>query len=110
MTAKLLRTFPVSAGLLDPQHVQAIGGALWVHLWFLNRVSRYDRRGEDDFVGIVSNGRPLSIRKIAEELGIEYYACRRRLARLVRNGYIVQKKTGAGTCTYSVARSHEVRA
>jgi hypothetical protein len=102
---KDLQTFPVSAGLLDPRHVRAIGGALWVYLWFVNRVTRDEQRGGDDFVGIVRNGRPISVSEIAEELGLKERTCRRHLACLVRTGYVLQKKTAAGTCSYSVAKS-----
>lgn len=100
-----LQTFPVSAGLLDPRHVQAIGRAVWVYLWFLNRVTMDEQRGDDDFVGIVLNGRPLSIDEIAEELGFDYHACRRHLARLVKTGYVERRKTGAGMFSYSVTKS-----
>ena len=97
--AEMFRMFPLSPGPLEPKHVRAIGGALWVYLWFLNHFTHDEE-----------SGRPISIRQIAADLGIGYHACRRRLARLVRSGYLVQKKTGAGTCIYSVARSQEVRA
>jgi hypothetical protein len=100
-----LRTFPLSTGLLDPRHVKAIGRAVWVYLWFLNRVTKDEQRAVDDFVGIVLNGRPLSIDEIAEELGFDYYACRRDLARLVRAGYIERRKTGAGMFSYGVTKS-----
>ena len=80
-----LHTFPVSAGLLDPRHVQAIdpSSPLWIYLWLLNRVTRDEERG-DDFLGIVLHGRSVSIRQIADELGIKERACRRHLARLCR--------------------------
>jgi Winged helix-turn-helix DNA-binding len=101
-----LRTFPISAGLLDPRHVQAIDSSspLWVYLWLLNRVTRDDENGEQ-FDGIVLHGRPVSIQQIADELGIRYRACRRHLSRLVDAGYVVQKKTGVGMCTYTVTKS-----
>lgn len=100
-----LQTFPVSAGLLEPKHVQAIGGALWVYLWFLNRVTRDEQRGDDDFVGIVLNGRSVRIEEIASELGTDDRACRRYLTRLVERGYIERKKTGVGMFTYAVKNS-----
>jgi|GEM_PF-7015072 len=100
-----LQTFPVSAGLLDPRHVQAIGGAVWVYLWFLNRVTRDEQRACGDFVGVVLHGRPLSIDEIAEELGVDYHACRRQLARLVNTGYVERKRTGAGMFSYTVTKS-----
>jgi predicted ArsR family transcriptional regulator len=105
MTLNLHQTFPVSAGLLDPRHVQTIGRAVWVYLWFLNRVTRDEQRGAGDFVGIVLNGRPVSIDEIAEELGFDYHACRRYLANLVKTGYVERKKTGAGMFTYAVTKS-----
>jgi len=104
--ASELQTFPVSAGLLDPRHIQAIdpSSPVWVYLWLLNRVTRDEQRGEE-FVGIVLNGRPTSIREIADELGIKERACRRHLARLVKGGYVLQKQSGVGTCTYTVTKS-----
>ena len=47
----------------------------------------------------------MSIDEIAAELGIDYRTCRRHLARLVDAEYVLQKKTGAGTCTYAVTKS-----
>ena len=101
-----LQTFPVSAGLLDPRHVKAIDpSSPWpIYLWFLEHVTRDEER-DDNFVGIVLHGRPVSIRQIAEELGIKERTCRRNLARLVKAGYVLQKQTGAGTCTYTVTKS-----
>jgi len=101
-----LRTFPVAAGLLDPRHVQAIDpSSPWpIYLWFLEHVT-CDEARDDDFVGIVLHGRSISVRQIAEELGIKDRACRRHLARLVKAGYVLQKQTGAGACIYAVAKS-----
>ncbi len=100
-----LQTFPVSAGLLDPRHVHAIGAAVWIYLWFLNRVTRDEQRGDDDFVGIVLNGRPVSIQQIADDLGIEHRTCRRYLTHLVDARYVARKKTGAGMFVYTVTKS-----
>ena len=99
-------TFPVSAGLLEPRHVQAIDASSpWpIYLWFLNRVTRDEAHGEQ-FDGIVLNGKPVGIEQIAAELGMTYRTCRRRLAHLVQKGYIVQKKTGKGMCSYVVSKS-----
>jgi DNA-binding transcriptional regulator YhcF (GntR family) len=101
-----LQTFPVSAGLLDPRHVKAIDpSSPWpIYLWFLEHITRDEER-DDDFVGIVLHGRSISIRQIAEELGIKERTCRRNLARLVKADYVLQKQTGAGTCTYTVTKS-----
>jgi hypothetical protein len=101
-----LQTFPVSAGLLDPRHVQAIDpSSPWpIYLWFLEHVTRDEQRG-DEFVGIVLHGGSISVRQIAEDLGIKERACRRNLARLVKAGYVLQKQTGTGTCIYAVTKS-----
>jgi hypothetical protein len=101
-----LHTFPVSAGLLEPRHVKAIDpSSPWpIYLWFIEHVTRDEPDGEGDFDGIVLNGRPVSIRRIADHLGVGERACRRHLARLVPR-YVVQKKTGVGTCTYIVKNS-----
>jgi hypothetical protein len=101
-----LQTFPVSAGLLDPRHVQAIDpSSPWpIYLWFVEHVTRDEENGEQ-FDGIVSHGRPVSIQQIADALGIGERVCRRHLARLVKARYVLQKKTGVGTCTYTVTNS-----
>jgi hypothetical protein len=101
-----LHTFPVSAGLLDPRHVQAIDpSSPWpIYLWFLEHVTRDEQEG-DYFLGIVLNGRPLRIREIAGALGIEYHSCRRHLAHLVTTGYLKREKTGVGMFTYTVTKS-----
>lgn len=101
-----LQTFPVSAGLLEPHHVQAIDpSSPWpIYLWFLEHVTRDEENG-GHFDGIVLNGRSVCIRQIADDLGIGERVCRRHLARLVKAGYLLQKKTGLGTCTYTVTKS-----
>ena len=103
---KVFQTFPVSAGLLEPQHVNAIDPrSPWpIYLWFIEHVTRDEPDGEGNFDGIVLNGRPVSMRQIADDLGIGERACRRHLARLVPR-YVVQKKTGVGSCTYTVKNS-----
>jgi hypothetical protein len=105
MTLSVYHTIPVSSGLLDPRHVQTIGRSVWIYLWFVDRVTRDEQRVAGDFVGIVLNGRPLSIETIAEELGFDYHACRRQVAHLVKTGYLERKKTGAGMFTYVVTKS-----
>lgn len=102
-----LQTFPVSAGLLEPHHVQAIDpSSPWpIYLWCIEHVTRDEWNGKD-FDGIVLNGRPVSIQQIAAELGMGARVCRRYLSRLVKKRYIVQKKTGVGACSYIVRNSH----
>jgi hypothetical protein len=104
---KPFRTFPVSAGLLEPRHVQAIDpSSPWpIFLWFLEHVTRDEPDGEGDFLGIVLHGRPVRVQQVAMELGMKERACRRHLSRLVKMGYVLQKKTGVGTCTYTVTKS-----
>jgi len=104
---KPLRTFPVSAGLLEPEHIRAIDpSSPWpIYLWFIEHVTRDEPAGDGNFLGIVSNGRPVSVQQIAAELGIGERSSRRHLSRLVKAGYVLQKKTGVGTCTYIVTKS-----
>jgi hypothetical protein len=96
---------PVSTGLLEPKHVKAIGGACWVYLWFINRVTKDVQVESADFDGIVLGGQPVAIARISEELGIPYDTCRKHVARLVRSKYITQDKISGLACSYVVKSS-----
>ena len=96
---------PISTGLLEPKHVEAIGEACWEYFWFVNRVTKDEQVEGGDFHGIVLGGRPVPIATISAELGIPYDTCRKHVARLVRSGYISQHKVNGQAWSYIVTRS-----
>jgi hypothetical protein len=81
-------TFPVSAGLLEGKHVNAMGIGLWCFLWCINRVT-FDRKDDaGQSWGQVLGGYPLTHQRIADELSLTLGAVRYQIKRLEENGYL----------------------
>jgi len=78
--------FPVSSGLLTPEHRQTIGPALWVFLCMIHHQYR-PKDGEPD-TGRVSAGKPIACAQIGLDLGIPAETCRKHLAILEDGGYL----------------------
>jgi len=74
---------PVSSGLLEPKHVAAIGPAIWVFLWMINRTTT-----ESGMEGIVLNGAAIRSQAIAEDLGLRDRTVRDHLNILCDGGYL----------------------
>lgn len=93
---------PVSSGLLEPKHVAAIGPAIWVFLWMVNKITR-DEEGE----GIVLNGAAIRSQVIAEDLGFKDRSVRTHLDILCDGGYIRKERCGhvSNGFRYWVAKS-----
>lgn len=81
-------TFRVSSGLIDPKHKKAMGPALWVFEWCIDR--------QTDEEGNVMYGRSLKISRIAGAIGSSLPTARRYVSRLVKSGYLSVKRTGHG--------------
>ena len=84
---------PVSAGLLERKHVDAIGPAIWVYLWLLNRMPNNS--------GKVLYGRPIRASDIRKDgLGsLSDSTINRHLVRLEKSGYIRCADSGdSGRC------------
>jgi hypothetical protein len=79
---------PVWNGLLE--HLRAMGMAVWLYLWCLDRITY-----EQDGVGHVLGGSPVKVEKIAEELGRSPRALRRDFKRL-RSRYLHLRWTPFG--------------
>ena len=63
MIPKELFWIGAKGGLLDRKHLQAMGEAVWLFLYFLMRQTEINKAGE----GVVLYGKPLSRRAIAED-------------------------------------------
>ena len=93
-----IHVFYVSAGLLAPQHVARIGESLWEFLWLISHETKME--------GKVLNGSPISLTRIAQELGEHWNTAQRHLDRLAREGYVIKKRVGSGRIySYSIAHS-----
>ena len=99
-------TFPVSVGLLEAKHVQAMTAqSLFVYLWFVEHVTKDSPSGNGQFSGSVLGGQPILLDRIAKELGMSYGTVKRYLGILIRKGYIESAKTGTGACSYTITKS-----
>jgi hypothetical protein len=86
--AKPYTTFRVSSGLLDPKHVTAIGGALWLFLWCIDK-----QTGPH---GLILGGCPITLAQIARQLPFTERHLARQLARLEMKGYLTAKRFDRG--------------
>jgi len=88
--------FYVSAGLLTPEHMRRIGPALGEFLWLISHETRHE--------GKVLNGSPITIGRIAADLGESDRTAGTNLRRLEAEGYIVRKRESVGH-QYAIANS-----
>src|ERR1700730_120180 len=82
---------PLWNGILEPRHRKKIGPAIWEFLWCIDRVTR-DENGE----GIVLGGAPVTVGKMARELGEHPNSARSHLDDLEKERYIVRTRTPYG--------------
>src|SRR5579875_3688716 len=80
----------VKNNLLDPKHFEAMGNAVWLYLWLMDRVTHIDKKTG---LGIVLGGKPF---KFDEYTLTPLTTTRRQLKRLIDNGYIVTTRTPYG--------------
>lgn len=82
--------------------MQRIGPSIWEFLWLISHETRMQ--------GKVLNGAPITVSRIANELGETYKTAQRNLDRLSREGYVVRKRdtTGLQYC-YTIAHSKKWR-
>jgi biotin operon repressor len=93
-----MNSFYVSGGILSPEHTRRIGSALWEFLWLISHETREE--------GKVLNGTPISVHRIAEELGESKRTALRHLDRLEAEGYIIRSRGNSGEIySYQIANS-----
>lgn len=84
---------PVSNGLLEPKHYRAMGDAIWLYLYLLDKQTR---RVDKDGHGKVSGGMPIRDSVIAGALGSSRRTVIRWRGVLERGGYITARRTSFG--------------
>jgi DNA-binding transcriptional ArsR family regulator len=82
--------FPVSSGLLTPEHCQRIGPALWVFLWMIHHEHKPDGKPN----GLVSQGRPVTYEEIAHDLGRKARMIAYHVKALEEQGYVRSERAG----------------
>jgi hypothetical protein len=81
--------FPVSSGLLSPEHCRNIGAAVWVFLWMIHH-QRRPKNGEPD-TGMLNAGEPIACAQIGLDLGIPAeYVSSESVAGLGKRYFIVK--------------------
>ena len=89
------RYFPTHVGLLNPQHFEKIGPALWEFLWLVAKTTK-EITVNGETIGIVLGGRPIKNAEIAESLGTSLRSTERNISRLKKYEYINTKRTPYG--------------
>lgn len=70
--------------LLEAKHVEAMGPAVWLYMWLIDKVMAINENG----LGKVLNGRPVTYEAVAEDLGVTVRTYRRWVSDLRAAGYI----------------------
>ena len=71
--------------LLEPKHVVAMDAAVWLYLWFLDKMTSVSEEG----IGKILGGKPIKWDEdVRPELGISERSYRRWVNRLRKHGYI----------------------
>jgi hypothetical protein len=99
----MVRTFPVSAGILE--HKRRMGSAIWEFLWLLDHVTSDEPSGDGKFDGIVQFGNPISAAKISSELDESVDTAKVNLRRLESEGYVIRQWVLGAGHNYTVTNS-----
>jgi len=93
--------FPVWSGLLSQNHRERMGIAIWLFLWFVDRITS-DAGGW----GLVLGGKPVKDTEIAECLGLHKNSVHRDRKTLLAGSYIEASRTPYGF-RYRVRKSRK---
>src|SRR5437588_7836530 len=78
--------------LLEPKHVIAIGPAVWLCMWLIDKVMAINENG----IGKVLNGKPVLYADIEKDLGISQRTYQRWVKQLEIKSYICTIRTPYG--------------
>lgn len=85
----------VKNNLLDGKHIEAMGASVWLYMWLLDKMTSVNENG----VGKVLGGQPVTFDMIEAELGISIRTYRRWIDQLRDAGYINTLRTPYGLQT-----------
>ena len=79
----------ISNGLIEGDHHEKMGNAIWLYMWLIDKVTKID----DEGLGWVLGGKPLQIEEIKH---IPRRSCQRYISILKKNQYITVTRTMRG--------------
>ncbi|PRR97370.1 DeoR family transcriptional regulator [Bacillus atrophaeus] len=83
------------SGLLNSEHYDKMGSAVWLFLWFISSTTK-ERRKDGVNWGIVLGHKPLKAKEMADVFGVSEKTVRRWLDQLEKNGYILVRRAPYG--------------
>jgi DNA-binding transcriptional regulator YhcF (GntR family) len=81
--------------LFTEKHIGAIGQAVWLFLWLVDKTTSEEIKGDERW-GKVLYGNPVSAQRIADRLFVNERTVRRYLAQLEAGGYIHLERRASG--------------
>lgn len=82
----------VKNNLLEPKHIENMDAAVWLYLWLLDKMTSVNENG----IGKVLGGAPITYSQIHEELGLTERTYQRWISKLRDTGYIRTLRTPYG--------------
>lgn len=99
---------PVSNGILEARHRKAIGPAIWLFLWMIDRSTANEPAQDGERPdALVLNGRPITVKELADELGESLRTIRYHLAKLIEHEYIRVDRIVGSASSYTVRKSRK---
>lgn len=80
--------FPIYSGLLEPEHYNKIGTAIWLFLWCISSVTKDKEDGEGVTWGIVLGNKPIKLDDLSECFAVAKKTISRWIDTLEAHGYI----------------------
>jgi hypothetical protein len=82
----------IKNNLLEPKHIKAMGNAVWLYMYLLDKVTSIN----EDQEGIVLGGKPIKFNEIKDELGISQNTYTQWIDTLIEYPYIKATRTPFG--------------
>jgi hypothetical protein len=84
----------VKNDLLEPKHVKAMGEAVWLYMWLLDKITSVNENGQ----GRVLGNKPVLYEEVAIDLGIHRNTYTKYIKILKSYNYIQTLRTPRGIC------------
>ncbi|MBZ5525704.1 MAG: hypothetical protein LAP21_26080 [Acidobacteriia bacterium] len=100
---------PLSNGILESRHQEAIGPALWLFCWLIDKCTGEQDEEDGSRLGLVLGGRQITTRYIAERFPKSHGSIRRHLKRLEAGGYLKILSRSGEASAYGIRKSKKWR-
>ena len=78
--------------LLDPKHIESMGVAVWLYMFFIDKMTSISEEG----IGKVLGGKPIKYEEVKAELGLSQRTYNRWVSILSKEGYLNMTRTPYG--------------